>query len=1309
MRHISDPTLSPASPITSDTMPAEVGDDVNKATQNRQTRHDEALVIRNAALAGLLRGERLENLLELIVLSAEHEASNVKCAILLAATDTLSVAAAPNLPEAARAILCNIPIADQTGISGTAAYRRGEACLENLFTDPAGEPYREFARLAGITSGWAEPLLGPGDELLGTFSAYCAHPGDFPDSLRASLHQASQVASLLILQHRQAAAVQSGEATFHGLFEALDDALFVVDADGRILDANPAAERLTQHERTELIGTNPDFLAAPDMNDPGALQLAIATALAGRPQAIEFWGRNRHGHLLLMHLQLSGTAYFGQPAILMTASDISEQRAEERRLVIERDLSTALANDSDRHSLLCTMLEIALRYPEFNAGCIHWQTRDGGYELLVEQGFSPEYAKRLDHYPPDDRLSACIRDCRIACSNSNCAKQCGGCANTLSVDRFAKDLHSLIVLPLVVEGRAVACITLGSQRTKQIPESTCLAVQNMARHFALALARQTAQAAAHQSRENLSGLFDALQDFIFILDETGRILHHNRAVNNLLGYPAGKLVGQAISAVHPENCREMAATAMRDMQAGDTSSSLLPILRLDGSSLAVETRLRRGWWNGEPALIHISQDISERVASEEKQQLAASVFANAHEGIMITDVQGRIIEVNPTFTELTGFSRTEAIGRNADLLNSGHHDKNFYREMWRAIYEDGYWRGEVWNRKKSGEIFVELLTISAVRNSTQTITHYVAIFSDITLIKEHQQRLEHLAHFDALTQLPNRMLLADRLQLAMAHASRHRRMLAVCYLDLDEFKPVNDNYGHAAGDRLLIEVAQRLKSCVRGDDTVARLGGDEFVLLLSGLVDIHECDQAVKRISSALTQAFIIADHEVLISASIGVTLYPQDGSDADTLLRHADQAMYIAKQAGRNRHHLFDPENDRRARRRRDEVTRIHEGLLAGEFVLYHQPKVDMRQGRVIGAEALIRWQHPERGLLPPAEFLPATEGNELAIELGDWVIRTALDQLSEWAAAGIDLELSINIAGEHLQHPGFARELARHLAAHPDVRPERLALEVLETAAIDDIAGVADLFGECRQLGVSFALDDFGTGYSSLTYFRRLPAEMLKIDQSFVRDMLDDPEDLAIVEGVIGLTRAFKRQVIAEGVETVEHGLVLLLLGCDLAQGYGIARPMPAAELPDWIAAFRPDELWGAASAFEWSREDLPMLIAEVDHRRWMKALEKYMGDDTSNSPMPELDDKACGFGRWYHGAGAKRYGDIPAFQMIEDVHLRLHHIARQMSALHQDEQHEAHTEHWPALHETSLQLADLLQQLQAEILIGTQASKR
>ena len=782
-----------------------------------------------------------------------------------------------------------------------------------------------------------------------------------------------------------------------------------------------------------------------------------------------------------------------------------------------------------------------------------------------------------------------------------------------------------------------------------------------------ALRQLAAQEEARRQQQNLSGLFDTLTDFIFIFDADGLILHYNRAVAEDLGYGSEALKGKPLATVHPENLQKLADDIMVDIVAGRRLSFPLPLLRANGEQILVESRVTAGYWDGRPALISVAQDIGERLIAEERQQLAASVFENAHEGIMITDPRGCIVEVNGTFSELTGYHRDEAIGQTPDLLKSGHHEPAFYAEMWQKIRDEGFWRGEVWNRKKSGEIFVELLTISSVRNRHDEIVNFVGIFSDITLIKQHQQRLEHLAHFDALTQLPNRMLLGDRLQLAMAQTERSGKMLAVCYLDLDNFKPVNDLHGHSTGDFLLIEVAQRLKTCVRAGDTVSRLGGDEFVLLVANLEDEHDCDQAISRVTSALGRPFRVSEHNISISASIGVTLYPHDGADADTLLRHADQAMYAAKQAGRNRHHLFDPENDRRTRARREERIRIHDGLANGEFALYYQPKVNMREGSVIGAEALIRWHHPDEGLLLPGHFLPAIEGGDLEIEIGDWVIQEALRQLEDWQAQGLDLSISINISGDHLQHEGFSRRLAELLARHPKVRPGQLELEVLETAALEDMANVAELFATCRELGVSFALDDFGTGYSSLTYFRRLPADTLKIDQSFVRNMLEDADDLAIVEGVIGLTQAFRRQVIAEGVETVAHGQVLLLLGCDTAQGFGIAHPMPASSLPQWIQKFQADAAWRLATNLQWSREDLPLLIVEVDHQRWTRALHAAMADDTGAAPTPPLDHRLCRFGRWYYSQASQHYAAAESFPILEAMHQRLHELGQQLLASH------------------------------------------
>jgi diguanylate cyclase (GGDEF)-like protein len=512
-------------------------------------------------------------------------------------------------------------------------------------------------------------------------------------------------------------------------------------------------------------------------------------------------------------------------------------------------------------------------------------------------------------------------------------------------------------------------------------------------------------------------------------------------------------------------------------------------------------------------------------------------------------------------------------------------------------------------------------------------------------------------------------LLADRLQIGLAQARRACNVLGVCYLDLDGFKPVNDRFGHEAGDRLLVEVASRLTMALRAGDTVARLGGDEFVLLLSGLPDIEECQQTLDRLLKAVAKPYAVGGQTVEISASIGVTLFPYDDTDPDTLLRHADQAMYAAKESGRNRYHQFDPEHDRRARAHRDAIVRIEEGLLAGEFVLYYQPKIDMRHGKVVGAEALIRWNHPSRDLLPPSEFLPFVENTEFSVRLGDWVIEQALTQMEAWFQAGTALPVSVNISARHLQQKDMTARLAAALARHPKVPPQHFELEILETSALDDILHVTGLIEECQQLGVSFALDDFGTGYSSLSYFKRLPAETLKIDQSFVRDMLRDTEDLAIVEGVIGLADAFRRKVIAEGVETVAHGVLLLHLGCDLAQGYGIARPMPAEAIPDWIASWRPDPRWAEACRHEWQRHELPLLVAEFDHQNWVDNVTDWLraGPDQVVN-QPNLDERACLFERWLDGAGQERYGAQEGFEIVRAIRRRIGSVARKLVNLKQ-----------------------------------------
>ncbi len=562
--------------------------------------------------------------------------------------------------------------------------------------------------------------------------------------------------------------------------------------------------------------------------------------------------------------------------------------------------------------------------------------------------------------------------------------------------------------------------------------------------------------------------------------------------------------------------------------------------------------------------------------NENNLRMAASVFANTQEGILITDKNSNIIDINNAFCKITGYSRKEVLGKNPKLFKSGLQNQELYTAMWQSINAQGYWSGELWNRRKNGDLFAEWITISAVYNTKGKVSHYIGTFTDITQIKEHELQLERIAHYDPLTGIPNRVLLADRMQQAIAQSKRENTYLAVGYLDLDGFKPVNDRFGHETGDLMLIEIAHRIKSTLREGDTIARLGGDEFVFLLLGLARPEECELTLHRLLDVINAPVALADQAVTVSASIGISIFPVDNTDPDTLLRHADQAMYQCKQAGKNRFHIYDPELDRQLHSQRTALDRIEKAIALQEFELFYQPKVDMHKGQVLGAEALIRWRDPERGLIIPEEFLPLLVGNELAVKLDTWVIDTALQQMQAWLADDLLLRVSVNIFARTLHSADFVMHLQAILERYPEVNPANFEMEILETEALEDSTHISQIIRDCQKLGIQFALDDFGTGYSSLTYLRRLPAQTLKIDRSFVRNMLEDAEDYAIVQSVIGLAQSFHRHVIAEGVESVQHGIALLELGCKHAQGAGIAKPMPADAIPAWITAWEVPAEW-------------------------------------------------------------------------------------------------------------------------------------
>ncbi|MBV6287454.1 putative bifunctional diguanylate cyclase/phosphodiesterase [Pseudomonas aegrilactucae] len=549
---------------------------------------------------------------------------------------------------------------------------------------------------------------------------------------------------------------------------------------------------------------------------------------------------------------------------------------------------------------------------------------------------------------------------------------------------------------------------------------------------------------------------------------------------------------------------------------------------------------------------------------------AAAIFSE-------TDLSGRITYVNQQFCSISGYSQEELLGANHRILNSGLHGREFFAGMWQSLVAGKVWKGEICNRAKDGSLYwVDSTMVPLLDPATGKVRKYVSIRFDVSEKRQLLHTLQWRVGHDVLTGLPNRAYLSDLLNQALEFSRTERSALAVCMLDLDGFKAVNDGYGHSSGDLLLVEVAARLKGILRGGDAVARLSGDEFVLILRHVENHAQLRTVLGRVLSAVAAPYSIREQQISVSASIGVTLYPSDNDDADTLLRHADQAMYVAKQSGRNRFHLFDVSLDQEVKATHQTVERVRRALKGGELRLFYQPKVNMRSGAVLGFEALLRWQHPLRGLVPPALFLPLVEQTDLIVDIGEWVIEQAMAQLQQWQQAGYRWSVSVNIAARHFQRADFVERLRLLLARHERVAPRMLDLEIVESVAIENIQRVSECLEACQQLGVQFSLDDFGTGYSSLSYLKRLPTQTIKIDKSFVRDILHDQDDLALTRAVIGLARAFGRQVIAEGVETVEHGELLMGLGCEVAQGYGIARPMPAAEVLGWVGGYVQPHEW-------------------------------------------------------------------------------------------------------------------------------------
>ncbi|WP_027996316.1 EAL domain-containing protein [Simplicispira psychrophila] len=665
----------------------------------------------------------------------------------------------------------------------------------------------------------------------------------------------------------------------------------------------------------------------------------------------------------------------------------------------------------------------------------------------------------------------------------------------------------------------------------------------------------------------------------------GSYIEVNTAWEQALGFSRAEALGQSSISLGIYTAAQRATLIATVPPDGQLNSYEAVMTVRSGEKRTVLQSMRAATLDGEACWLFAMHDITNRKRAEERvrerEELLSLTISAASLGLWDWNLQTGMVTGDHRWHEMRGsrpdgiqpstaLSWTAAMGSTdialitAEVARHGAHPETPFDATWRITHPH------------HGDRWIHNLGKIVSRDAHGQPLRMVGACIDVTTQREQEERLQKMAHYDALTGLPNRVLLAQQLEEAMANVQHSSKLLGVAYLDLDGFKPVNDRFGHDTGDQLLVMVATRLTRALRSCDCVARLGGDEFVILLPDLANVSDGEQALHTVMQRIAAPYTLGTERVTVTASIGYTLYPQDAADADTLLRHADQAMYAAKQAGRNRFHQFDAASERATQQTREQLVYLRTALANGQFVLFLQPKVDMRLGTVVGAEALARWQHPEKGILSPAAFLPLLENTDLEFSFGAWAVNAALDLIEALMDSGLYLPVSVNIAAPHLQQPQFAAWMAQQLARHPRVPATLLEIEITETAALYNIDPVADTLRELGTLGIKTSLDDFGTGYSSLTYLRRLPLSTLKIDQSFVQGMMNDTGDRAIVQGVVGLATSFGYDVIAEGVETIEQGQLLLQMGCPLAQGYCVARPMALAAFQEWAGQWQAPAAW-------------------------------------------------------------------------------------------------------------------------------------
>ena len=1102
-------------------------------------------------------GASLPDTLTTLIRVVEAQSPGMLGSILLLDEDGIHVRhiAAPSLPAEFVAAIDGQPIGPCAGSCGTAAYRKEAVYVEDIATDPLWANYKAVTLAHGLHACWSTPIFDAQRQVLGTFAMYYRQPGLPQTEHRWLIDTVTHIAAIAISHHQAERVLRNSECRVRNIIDGLGPSIFVglLTTEGVVLEANQQALAVAGLKPEDVLGKPVEETYWFSYSEESKRQMRETIARAARGEASRYDVQIRVAENQFIPLDFSvqpfrdatGRVVSLVPSAIViterkrTEESLRESEAKFRAIIESSPVAMAMNDEHGNITLLDRKFIETFGYTQADIPTLKtWWLRaypDPAYRQHVAQ----EWQAAVDK-AQRDRTELEPMEYKVTCKD--------GTVRDIRFSMAPMGASSLVIFYDITE-------------------------------------RKQAEMALRESEERFGRALENIPDVVVIYDRDLRIQYINDATRRITGRPTSDFIGRREEEIWPPEVYEAYLPTLKEAFKTRTIRSLETNLLLpNGASLILQiTCIPLIDENGEVReVLGITHDFTERKQAEAELRKLSLAVEQSPNSIVITNCDANIEYVNDNFLKLTGYSRDEVIGKNPRILQSGKTPKAIYEDMWAHLDRGEAWRGELINKRKDGSEYIESVQISPVRQANGRISHYLAINENITEKKKIEERIERLAHFDQLTGLPNRSLLSDRFKFALSLAQRSGEPLAVMFLDLDHFKNINDTLGHTIGDQLLMEVARRIKATLREEDTVSRLGGDEFILILPGTNADGAAHVAAKLIE-AVPQPCLIGQHELITTSSIGIAIYPHDGEELETLSKNADAAMYRVKQGGRNNFRFYTPEMQEHSARTLKLANALRHAQERNELQLHYQPQFSMQDGHIVGAEALLRWRHPELGMISPGEFIPIAEDSGLIIPIGEWVLRTAAKQLKNWLDSGLPkMVMAVNLSSVQFRQANIT-ELITHILDEVKLPHEYLELELTEAVAMGDPLAAIKVMDKLHERGIRMSIDDFGTGYSSLNYLKKFKVYKLKIDQSFVRDITDDPDDKAIVSAIINMAGSLGIQTIAEGVETAGQLDFLRMQGCDEAQGYYFSKPITAEQFEAFVKKARESQ----PAAFRYPRQ--------------------------------------------------------------------------------------------------------------------------